>query len=1047
MGYPRFFSTVFSTQRWFGVGVFLLFSGMSVQLECSQLQASPRGSIMHVQQQKKLLLGVVSDIKGDPLPGAVVRVKERPGAGATTNQRGEYRIELQPGDKTIIVSLVGMKTQEIKIGDRSKIDIKLQEAVDELSEVVVTGIFTKAKESYTGSVSTISKEDLKTYRAQNLVQTLKNIDASINFPINNIVGSDPNQLPNIRIRGNSSLPSIGDYQTGAMANANMPLIIMDGFEIPIQKLMDYNEEEIESINILKDASATAIYGSRGANGVIVIVTRQPEAGKLKVSATAGLNLELPDISSYHLLDSRGKLEVERLAGLYNNPKRPTRQIELDRYYDERLRTVLSGVDTDWLRVPLQTGVGQRYNVRLEGGSREFRWSTGVNYNNVTGAVKESSRNSFSGDITLAYYVSNLIFRNNTSISNVTGENSKYGSFQKFVDQQPYDPIYDKNGKLVRYYQNLDHSALKQNPLYDAQLNSFDINKDFSVTNNFTIDWTPMEGLRSVGRLGISKMIGRSDVFLPAEHSKFIGNEFRTAEGILRRGTYQYGTRNSFTLDGNVTTSYSKVFAEKHNLYAGVDFSVAETRSESVDIKAEGFTNQDLNSLGNALQYEKGATPRSYESIGRRVGFTGNLNYIYDNRYYVDASYRIDGSSQFGSNRRFAPFWSAGAGWNIHNEQWAKPFNSKVNLLRLKGSVGAIGSIDYDRNSVITSYTYPSGYRYLAWNGGYLTRWGNPDLTWQTTHMLSGGIEFGFFQNRINGRVEFYNKLTDALTSRMDLPLAKGFSSYDANIGEVLNYGVETYLNIYLFRDFDREFNWLLGGQLVYDQSRITKLSDTIKAQTEEAIRKGNAVDYLYEEGRPVTSIYAVRSLGIDPAYGNEIFLDKNGNPTTTYNPAAKVFIGDGSPKFRGIVNSTLNWKGLSFNISGTFHWGGWLFNSTLQQRVEVTPDVISAINVDDRVLSQRWHNPNDAVFFQNFESNYNNQATSRYVMRDNVFEIQSINLRYRWDNEWLRNTTKLNSMTFSVNMNNIAYFSSIRQERGTAYPFARNVVASLSLIY
>lgn len=337
------------------------------------------GVEMKDEQKGVTVTGKVVDSDGFPLPGANVKVKGLQ-TGVVADLDGKFSLSLTGRKSYILVfSYMGMETQEIVVTPekRSVVNLKtvtLTENQKQMSEVVVTGIFRKDRQSYTGAVSTINQEQIKMFRGQNLLQTLKNADASLNIPMDNIVGSDPNALPQLNIRGTSSLPmDVKELNENTQQSVNVPLIIMDGFEISLQKLMDYNDEEIESITILKDASATAIYGSRGANGVIVVQTKKPVIGKLRVTAQAGLNLEVPDLSSYKLLNAADKLELEKSIGLYESENNPEQTALWQKVYNRRLRDVLAGVNTDWLSQPLRTGVGQRYNVRLEGGGEEFRW--------------------------------------------------------------------------------------------------------------------------------------------------------------------------------------------------------------------------------------------------------------------------------------------------------------------------------------------------------------------------------------------------------------------------------------------------------------------------------------------------------------------------------------------------------------------------------------------------------------------------------------------------------------------------------------------------
>ena len=409
--------------------------------------------IQHQAVGHKKVKGKITDEQGAPLPGVAVLIAGTT-IGTASDIDGNYSLDI-PGnvESKLQFSMIGMELQEIAIGSRTVVDVILRQAHTEMEEVVVTGIFKKARESYTGSVSTITDKDLQVHRGQNLLQTLKNADASLNFAVNNVAGSNPNNLPQLNIRGNSSLPmSVQEFNESASNAVNTPLIIMDGFEISLEKLMDYNDDEISSINILKDAAATAIYGSRGSNGVIVIVTKQPEPGRLRVNAEVGIDMEVPDLTSYDLLNAGEKLELERQVGLYQD-NNPNRDFEYKKVYNERLQRVLSGATTDWINKPIRTGVGTHYNLRLEGGSEQFRWSATMNYKNVQGAMKNSSRRTFNGAVMLMYKIKNFTFNNYSSYGRVRGKESNYGKFSDYVAQQPYNLPYDEHGNVVKQFED------------------------------------------------------------------------------------------------------------------------------------------------------------------------------------------------------------------------------------------------------------------------------------------------------------------------------------------------------------------------------------------------------------------------------------------------------------------------------------------------------------------------------------------------------------------------------------------------------------------
>ena len=991
--------------------------------------------------------GYVYDVKTkEPVIGAQVKVLGS-NVVTVTDINGAFSFDyFLTGGQQLQVSYMGMQTKTVPL--KKQMTIALEEDTKTLKDVVVTGIFRKAKESYTGAVTTVGKEKLELYRGSNLLQTLKNVDASLNFPINNAAGSNPNVLPNLNIRGSSTLPmNVEEFNENAAQTVNTPLIILDGFEITLTKLMDYNDDQIESINILKDAAATAIYGSRGANGVIVVVTKQPKEGKLRVTAKAGMSLEIPDLSTYHLLNASQKLQLEKAVGLYD-PYFLDDKIRYASYYNERLQNVLNGVDIDWLHKPVRTGVGQNYNVRLDGGASAFRWAASLGYNDVQGAMKGSNRKNVNGDITLMYSVNNLIFRNYTSVTSNHAKESKYGSFQDYVNMEPYDNPYDANGNLVKTFYDYAHSSsLIGNPLYDASLNTINKSEYFTFINNFSVEWQILEGLRLRAKLGVTTTRNSSDYFLPAEHSYFTSTEYQTASGQLRKGMYTYGTGNDNLLSADVTASYTRTFAEKHQLYVGVDYSISHENAYAYSFTAEGFSNADLSLISNASQYKLNSTPTGDRTTTRLVGLTGNANYTYDNRYYIDLSYRVDGSSKFGSDKRFAPFWSTGIGWNIHREHFMKNQHIFSNL-RLKASYGVTGTQDFTTENAYTTYQYSNGNRYLTWAAATMMGLGNAALTWQKTKEVNVGTEIGVLDNRIMAEFNYYNKTTSNLLSAMDLPLSSGFSSYTANVGKMRNQGFEASLNAYIIRDSEKQFNWMVGGQMVYNTNKIIKLSDAIKNQNEQYLAQDVDVSNLFYEGRPLNAIYAVRSAGIDPSTGQEVFYDRSGNLTSTWSASDKVYLGPSQALYRGNFRTMVMWRGFTFNVSFGYHWGGKQYNSTLRDRVEVSRTTIGRQNVDERVLSARWMKPGDVTFFRNFnDADATIHATSRYVFDDRVLELQSMSLQYRWNNEWLRHNTGLESLVFAVNASDLFYWSSVRYERGTSYPYARNVQGTITLTF
>ena len=990
----------------------------------------------------KLIKGTVVDSKGNPLPG--VSIVFNTGKGTISSLDGSFTIKVPDQDKIVLTfSFVGMKTQTVVYKGEESLKVVLKEDSEQMDEVVVTGIFKKNKETYTGAVSVVTEKELKSFGNRNLISTLRNIDPSFNMLDNNIAGSNPNKLPEVQMRGTANVPNIDDLQSETSAELNTPLIILDGFEISLQRMMDLDDNEVKSITLLKDASATAIYGSRGTNGVIVIETKEPESGKLKFTYTGSLNLEVPDLSDYHLLDARQKLDLEYQSGYYD-AERAEYDISLKQKYAKILQDVERGVNTDWLSKPLRTGVGQRHNVKLEGGDRLFRYSATLQFNDVAGVMKESSRKNFNGGINLSYRHEKLLFRNSLTIGSNKSQDSPYGSFDQYVRMNPYWAPFDEAGHIVPTYSvpYAYYSSTIGNPLYDATLNTKSEQKYTNITNNFSIEWRPINGLTLRGNFGINVQDNTSDHYLPPEHSYFV--EY-SEEDHFRKGSYAYSTGKRTRYNGSFTANYSKVIAEKHQIYAGFNMDLEENVSTNYTFNVEGFPSGSIDFLPVAMQYAKDGKPGGSETKNRRVGFVANLNYSYDNRYFVDGSFRTDGSSLYGADSRFAPFWSAGLGWNIDREAFMEDVEF-IDRLKLRGSVGQTGSNNFSSYESLATYGYALNDRYGNWMGANLKALPNDKLQWQKTMKYNVGLEANLFDSRWNIITDVYLERTEGLMSSLELPLSNGFRSYKANIGEIENKGFEFKTTVFPIRDTKRQIFWSITGSIVYNKDKIVKLSDVMKKQNEELLAKGGSIpNRIWKEGDSQNAIYVVPSLGIDPSTGKEIFVKRNGEVTTQWDALDRVRCGLDQPKYRGNINSMFRWKNLSLSASFGFRLGGQQYNRTLIDRVE---NANKHFNVDDRVYLDRWKQPGDHTFFKGINETTKTEMTSRFVQDESTFTCQNVNLSYDFrNNEWLQQHLGMQNLSLRFNCSELFRLSTIKQERGLSYPFARQFSFGVSTTF
>jgi TonB-linked SusC/RagA family outer membrane protein len=989
--------------------------------------------------------GNVVDANGNPLPGVNIRVKGTI-TGAASSEEGDFTIMIpNEGNPILVFSYVGMDSKEIPYTG-GYLNVKLSDGAI-LSDVVVTGIFNKAKESYTGAATTITAKQLLEAGSRSLLTTIRNIDPSFNISDNINIGSDPNSLPTIIVRGASSLPvDINDLQADAQSlrTANQPLIILNGFEISLSRLIDMDENQIESITLLKDASATAIYGTRASNGVLVVTTKTPKSGKLQFTYKGGLYIEAPDLTSYNLMDAREKLTYEKAAGLYENPNAIQTQ-ELQDLYNQRRIDAERGVDTYWIKYPVRTGVGSRHSVNIEGGEANFKYGMGLSYNNIAGAMKGSDRNSFNGNMFFQYMVSDFSFQNDLQIVNTKTTNSPYGSFGNYSKVNSYWTPYDENGDIKKvledyYYLSILQTNKIYNPLYNASLPSKNTDEYTQILNNFSAEWHVLPELFLRGQLGISTTKSRSDVYTSAENTMF---DNYTGSDFERKGRYVYGTGNSFRYEGRLTLNYSKLFNDTHQVFVGAGWTINAEESEGYSVTGEGISLLNADFLGMASKYLKDGRPAGSESIVRNSGLLVNGSYIYNRRYFVDISGKYEGSSQFGANKRYAPFWSTGLGWNVSNESFLQ--NSEiVNVARIRLSYGVTGSQAFSPYQALTTYQDFGGKNYQNWYGSYIMALGNEDLAWQKTNQYNLGTDLELFNNRIRLNVDVYNKITDNLLANVNLPTAGGFSNYRANIGKVENKGIEVSFNAFVIQNREKGLSLSIGGTLAHNKNTIKEISNSLQFLNEQLLNQTSTINpsFLYREGESFNTIFAVRSKGIDPSNGKEIYIKADGSETYTWDSKDQVACGVNEPKVNGSLNTTARYKGVFLSAYFGYRLGGQIYNSTLAGKVE---NVYPYNNLDKRALYDRWKTAGELAQYKSVKDFTTTNATSRFVMDANSFTLQTISLGYDFPAEWTKKHLSIQYLSLRGYLEDVFYLSTIKRERGLDYPFSRKFSLSLTV--
>lgn len=431
-----------------------------------------KSSTIQQDRKKAIFRGKVVDSKNQPLPGATVMIKGT-NIGVIADFDGKFSLSFSEIDDPIVVfSFMGMETKQVRIksikneeiqrGERDYI-VTLVDEIASLDDVVVTGYANVRKESYTGNAIRVSGEEIKQVASRNVISVLQVFDPSFRIMEDNAMGSNPNAIPEFYIRGQSGIANLDLEDVSEVklkTNPNLPIFIMDGLTVSVEKVYDMDPNRVHSITILKDAAATAVYGSRASNGVVVIETVAPKAGALNISYNLSGNITMPDLSSYDYFDAKEKIEVEKLAGFY------------DKNYNELARKEMAlaeGVNTDWLALPLRIGYNQKHSVAIDGGSDNIRYSANLLYDNQQGVMKKDYRNRMGTELRLDYRLDNLVIINRVSYYNTKSQNSPYGNFSNYVKQLPYNKLYDEFGNYLRVFPKW-HSSVEEevNPMYNVR---------------------------------------------------------------------------------------------------------------------------------------------------------------------------------------------------------------------------------------------------------------------------------------------------------------------------------------------------------------------------------------------------------------------------------------------------------------------------------------------------------------------------------------------------------------------------------------------------
>lgn len=986
-------------------------------------------------QKNPVFSGVVKDDKGETLPGVAVRTSDGK-HHTSTDINGKFTIQVNPSkDASLTFYYLGMKDEVVHIFKKgvmvipagTQFVVKMKSDSEVLEEVVVTGYGNISKKSFTGTVTSVSNKDIMKAAPSNAIAALQIFDPSLRLSENMLNGSNPNSLPEMTVRGQSSMPSDGG-KTSMKNNPNLPTFILDGFEVSYEKVYDLDVSRIESMTLLKDAAATAMYGSRAANGVMVITTIPPKAGKVNVSYTLDLGLQTPDLSYYNLMDSRQKIEAEVAAGLYHSEDSNV-QIRYDQIYNAKMLNVERGVFTDWMRLPLRNSLSHKHSLYVDGGEGSLRYGIDLKYDRNAGVMKGSFREKIAAGLSLSYNYKSINIRNYVSFDNTKGQESPYGNYSSIIKMNPYDTYLDENGNVLRTIKPWNSEKIA-NPVYDATLSSHDWNKSKQFRDNLELRWNITDYLNIRAGIGMYYDMQDSNKFTAPESTKY--------DSMKDKGELNLRSASGWGYDLNALLYYNQVVKKNHfNLSVGINLMESATRDVST-----GYVGFPEGGFSSPEYAEKLRTSKPLHSSDRRRLFGTLLmfNYSFDNIYLVDISGRIDGSSQFGSKRKFAPFASGGLGLNIHNYDAVRRGAPWLSQLKIRASYGQTGKVNFasyeaqDKFNIVIDQWFPTG------SAAVLNNMGNPNLKWETTDTFEYGGELGVFDGVFYLKANRYHKLTRDMIASMTLPTSSGFVTYRDNIGQLLNKGWELNMRARLYNTKDSQL--FLFTNLSHNKNKLIKISDSMRAHNEQVENgyKDNPSQYRlpqpkYYPGASMNAIYAMKSLGIDPATGKELYQYADGTVGYEWVGSENVVVGNTDPDISGSFGLNFYFKGFTLDAYFMFEYGGQMYNTTLLDKVE--RGNIRSGNCDVRVMQDRWKLPGDVTSFKNIKDwEKDTQPTSRFVQDYNWLKLSSLSIGYEVPLKYI-SKARISRLKFQFNCSDIFTVSTIKIEKGTSYPFAR----------
>ncbi|QLE01906.1 TonB-dependent receptor [Galbibacter sp. BG1] len=929
--------------------------------------------VIHVSAQS-ITGTVISDNDQVPLPGVNVQIKGESGKGTSTNFDGKYSIEASPND-VIVFSYVGFVTKEISVNNQTSIDVQLQLDTQSLEEVVVVGYGTQSKSDVTGAISSVSGDEISEL-------PVASIDNALQGRASGVLVSTPSGTPgaglSMQIRGSTSLSASSE-----------PLFVIDGIPMisedlsglfsggqSTNSLSDISPTDIESIEVLKDASATAIYGSRGANGVVLITTKRGKSGAPKIDLNTYYGFQDPT----NVIDMQSSQEFLELM---NDAARQDNR-DLGTNYPENYVSDLWGYDpndpelqnTDWYDEIFNTAPIQSIDLSVSGGNERTQFYTSLSYFDQEGVQTGTGFERYTGRINLDTQATDwLKFGSNLMVSRTlqdrtVNDNSLYGVVINTLAGDPLMPVREEDGSYADPFSYfgwwmLDNPVLIAEEYYRTTKTSralgsvfgeIEFSEDLKFRSSFSIDYTNLED---------------------ESYTPIVSRESSNADA---NGLGTYGTTVDYTWLTENYLTYSKRLGV-HNINAVLGTSYQRSERNFSDISAQGFPSDQFVKLSTAAKVTEGTTSGTEWGL---ASYYFRANYGYDDRYLLTFTGRADGSSRFGENNQFGFFPSGSLAWRVSNEEFLKD-NATLSNLKLRASYGVTGNQDGIGNFASRGLYGVSAYRQTPTL--IPTQLSNSNLSWESTTQLDLGIDIGFFKNRLNLTADYFIKNTDDLLLNRLIPGISGFSSVLDNIGEVENRGFEFALQGAIF---DGEFKWNSSFNISFIDNEVKKL-----AVDEQVLNDS----HILAEGNPIGTFFLIDQDGVDPQTGNIIWDDFNGDGSI--NSGDRQIVGNAQPEYFGGWNNTFRYKGFDLSLFFQFTVGNDIFNHSRAiyenlgwSRIGTgfpLPDGNNYTGAEDR-----WREPGDVTDIPraSLENGNWREYSSRWLEDGSFLRLKNLNFGY-----------------------------------------------------